>query len=78
MARVVPSAAGGRWLAAKRNKITVLLDCEEYERFTAYCQDLGFKKSTLIARLIREHLDSKGSEAQQQLPLVLPRTREHG
>ncbi|HKU65949.1 MAG TPA: hypothetical protein VJQ06_12905 [Rhizomicrobium sp.] len=26
-------------------------------RFDAYCAAKGFKKSTLIARLIREHLD---------------------
>lgn len=43
----------------KRNKITVLLDTEQSERFEAYCRDRGYKKSTLVARLIREHLDSE-------------------
>jgi len=43
--------------AAKRQKISVLLAPEEAERFEAYCTERGFKKSTLIARLIREHLD---------------------
>ena len=32
---------------------------EEAERFEAYCRDRGFKKSTLIARLIREFLDKE-------------------
>ncbi len=56
-------------LAKKRNKITVLLDPEEYERFEAYCEARGFKKSTLICRLIREHLDAQGFRLQRQLPL---------
>ena len=43
----------------ERKKITVLLDPEEAERFEAYCEEWGFKKSTLIARLVREHLDSQ-------------------
>lgn len=37
-------------------RIQVLMSREEAERFEAYCQERGFKKSTLIARLIREHL----------------------
>jgi hypothetical protein len=42
------------------SKITVLLDPEEFSRFEAYCESQGFKKSTLIARLIREYLDTAG------------------
>lgn len=38
-------------------RMTVLLDEEVDARFTAFCEDRGFKKSTLAARLIREHLD---------------------
>jgi len=38
----------------------VLLDPGEAERFERYCVERGFKKSTLIARLVREHLDSQG------------------
>ena len=41
----------------KHNKITVLLDREEFERFDNYCEQKGFKKSTLIARLIRDYLN---------------------
>lgn len=37
-------------------RITVLLEEEVDAKFTAFCQDKGFKKSTLAARLIREHL----------------------
>jgi hypothetical protein len=48
--------------AAKKNpsKITVLLSDEEFERFDGYCRDRGFKKSTLIARLVRQFLDLEG------------------
>ena len=53
-----PSARSDR--SVKRNKITVLLDTDQSERFEAYCRDRGYKKSTLVARLIREHLDSEG------------------
>lgn len=38
-------------------RITVLLPLEDGEKFEAYCQERGHKKSTLIARLIREHLE---------------------
>ena len=48
----------------KRAKISVLLDSEEFDRFDTYCQERGFKKSTLIARLIRDHLDESVSDAQ--------------
>jgi len=44
----------------KPAKITVLLDDEEFARFHSYCHDRGFKKSTLIARLIRQFLDLEG------------------
>lgn len=70
---------GGLWLvrkqqsrcgvAEKRHQITVLLDEEEYSRFNAYCNERGFKKSTLVARLIRDHLDNEGYRLQRSLPL---------
>ena len=37
-------------------RIQVLMHPEEAVVFDAYCRDRGYKKSTLIARLIREHL----------------------
>ncbi|WP_411838904.1 hypothetical protein [Paracoccus sp. ME4] len=53
----------------KQCKITVLLDAREFERFERYCDARGFKKSTLIVRLIREHLDEERFELQRELPL---------
>ena len=52
---------------AKMPKISVLLAEEEAERFEAYCRERGFKKSTLIARLIREHLDRERYQVQREL-----------
>ena len=52
-----------------KTKITVLLGGEEFERFRAYCATQGFKKSTLIARLIRELLDREQFQIQRKLPL---------
>ena len=40
-------------------KISVLLPLGEDNRFCAYCKETGHKKSTLIARLIKEHLDKE-------------------
>jgi hypothetical protein len=42
------------------SKISVLLSDAEYERLDAYCRDRGYKKSTLVARLIRQYLDMEG------------------
>lgn len=44
----------------QQQKISVLLSVEEDARFCAYCIEKGFKKSTLVARLIRDHLDEQG------------------
>lgn len=44
-------------------RVQVLMPPPEAARFEAYCQDRGHKKSTLIARLIREHLDREGAAA---------------
>lgn len=53
--------------AKAEKRVQVLLSDEEAERFDAYCRDHGFKKSTLIARLIREHLDRERFPAQRPL-----------
>lgn len=50
-------------------KVSVILQEREAERFDEYCKKLGHKKSTLIARLIREHLDKEEFEIQRFLPL---------
>ena len=52
-------------MSHKRIKISVLLDAQEFQRFDAYCKQQGFKKSTLIARLIRDYLDQGTLEGEQ-------------
>lgn len=51
-------------------RVQVLLQAGEAERFERFCKERGYKKSTLIARLIREHLEREGFEA---LPLAMQR-----
>ncbi|MBX3483087.1 hypothetical protein [Phenylobacterium sp.] len=51
-------------------RVQVLLRPGEAERFERFCHERGHKKSTLIARLIREHLDREDFETR---PIVLPR-----
>lgn len=48
-------------------RVQVLISDAEAERFEAYCRVKGFKKSTLIARLIREHLDRENFGTQAEL-----------
>lgn len=38
-------------------KISVLVPDDEARRFEAFCSERGYKKSTLIVRLIKDHLD---------------------
>ena len=52
---------------SKRSKITVLLDESEFVRFDAYCTERGHKKSTLIARLVRDYLNHEEFRQQQEL-----------
>ena len=48
-------------------KISVLLNPEDAARFEAYCDERGYKKSTLIARLIREYLDRERFAVQMDM-----------
>ena len=48
-----------------QNKISVLLPDDEFERFDRYCRERGYKKSTLIARLVRQYLDLEGYGGQR-------------
>lgn len=50
-----------------RKKTSVLLDDALSALFERYCDERGFKKSTLIARLIREHLERERFEMQTEL-----------
>lgn len=52
-------------------KISVLLSEREEARFCAYCRETGHKKSTLIAHLIKEHLDN---ESYRQRPSLVRRS----
>jgi hypothetical protein len=47
-------------------RVNVLLSADEAERFNAYCWRHGFKKSTLIARLVREHLEREDEAGSQR------------
>jgi hypothetical protein len=48
-------------------RIQVLMPPEEAELFRDYCRVRGFKKSTLIVRLIREHLEQEQFKPQHKL-----------
>ena len=50
-----------------KTKISVLLPEEDFLIFDEYCKNQGFKKSALIARLIREHLLREGYRTQREL-----------
>jgi len=52
---------------AQTVRVQVLMPEEEARRFEDYCRERGFKKSTLIARLVREHLDHEGYGSQPAL-----------
>ena len=58
---------GGYLAKPRRSKISVLLTEEELARFERYCVERGYKKSTLIARLIRDYLDSERFPLQAEL-----------
>ena len=54
-------------------RVQVLLSAGDAERFEDYCLEHGYKKSTLIARLVREFLDRERYPAQGDLFSVVPR-----
>ncbi len=54
-------------MTEKEKRVSVLLSEDEFDRFDAFCEEKGHKKSTLIARLIREHLDSEQFRMQRSL-----------
>ena len=66
-----PAKTGGFEMGKKaQTKISVLLSDAEYARLGAYCHDRGYKKSTLVARLIRQYLDMEGYGSQQPSPFT--------
>ena len=48
-------------------RVTVILNDADAEVFEAYCIKEGFKKSTLINRLIREHIENSGFRLQKEM-----------
>ena len=57
--------SGALSTGGERVRVTVILRREEFERLTRYCLKYGSKKSTLLARLLRDHLDqSDNAEAE--------------
>jgi hypothetical protein len=63
-------------MSERKAKISVVLSLEDFERYQAYCEEKGFKKSTLIARLVRDHMDAAGYQLQR--PLLIPAQRVDG
>ena len=57
-------------------RVTVILNKEDGEVFAAYCEQKGFKKSTLINRLIREHIGNSDFHLQKELFNRQPAERE--
>lgn len=49
--------------AKSKVRVTVILDMEDHDRLEGYCESQGHKKSTLIARIIREYLATHGPKA---------------
>lgn len=60
----IPAQLGKLGVMTSRKKISVLLTESEAKRFESFCIDKGYKKSTLIARLIREHLEKENFQTQ--------------
>jgi hypothetical protein len=54
---ILMDIAGDVRMSSRLVRLTVLLKPDEAERLDAYCEESGHKKSTLIARLVRDHLD---------------------
>ena len=50
-------------------RISVILPEPDSTRFQAYCDQNGYKKSTLICRLIREHLENENFALQSEMKL---------
>jgi len=49
-------------MTAKNRKITVLLEKNKFDRFSDYCESQGYKKSTLICKLITDLLNKEEND----------------
>ncbi len=52
---------------AEQVRVQVLMSKREADRFNTYCREKGYKKSPLIARLVREYLDRETSSRHPDL-----------
>lgn len=59
-------------------RVQVILSDALDERFAAYCNAKGYKKSTLTARLIKDHLDREGFATQSAPRLSAASVRVSG
>ena len=57
-------------------RVQVLVPRPEADRFDTYCREKGFKKSPLIARLVREYLDRETCNPQRDMFLREQRESE--
>lgn len=62
-------------MASVTKKVSVLLEEEDYDRFEGYCKRQGFKKSTLAARLIRDHLEREAVAQQPTASYIVPTSK---
>lgn len=53
----------------KTHRVTVILTDEDMSRFDNYCKEMGYKKSTLLAKLLRDYLDANQNGKPSQLGL---------
>jgi metal-responsive CopG/Arc/MetJ family transcriptional regulator len=60
------ASSQGAPLLDDRQKISVVLSTAELDRFNSYCTEKGHKKSTLIRRLVREHLERESYHAPER------------
>jgi len=66
------ASSQGATLLDDRQKISVVLSTTELDRFNSYCTEKGHKKSTLIRRLVREHLDREAYHAPEREEIRTP------
>jgi hypothetical protein len=62
----------------KLKKITVLLEEKDFTEFDVFCRAKGFKKSTLIARLLKEFMADQSSENAMQQQSMNEKIKTHG
>ena len=59
-------------------RVSVILNDTDSQRFNAYCEKHGYKKSTLICRLIREHMENENFTFQPELKFRNQNSRKKG